>query len=76
VLSSGTLCSSLPGRKLNGILENDCALLVFRLKSYLTREHSILMLLSSGTLEKLCIVNVAFFFALEFIKSHIPWSYL
>ena len=59
MLSSGTLCSSLPGRKLNDILESDCAILVFRLKSYLRRESSILMLLSSGTLEKLHITNVA-----------------
>jgi hypothetical protein len=57
--SSGTLCSSLPGRQLNGTLERDCAVLVFLLKSYLTREHSILMLLSSGNLQKLCIINVA-----------------
>jgi hypothetical protein len=55
--SNVTFSSSPPDRQLNGILESDCAVLVFRLKSYLTCEHSVLMLLPSGAFEKLCIIN-------------------
>jgi len=54
----GTISSNPPGRQLNSVLESDCAVLVFRLKSYLTRQHFILVL-SSGILEKLCIINAA-----------------